>query len=301
MRALKSILVGIDFTAGCEAALRTAIRMAGDHRASLHVVHVIDTQIALEMEAAFTGLQESIREGLIKSARSEWSGFASRIPEASGLNLEVRIEHRVFGILHRARETSADLMVLGANSEGRPDLGLGTISTSCVRQCPTDVLIVRPGSDGPWKNIVAAVDFSETSARALERAVQLAAAVKAHVHVVHIFAAPWDKLHYRAPTSQADPKFIEQYKMLLERQLRTFVQPILDATPHVAASDVLDDVGAHRIGLVDYAQRVNADLICLGTRGRSNLRDLILGSTAEKVLLHSNSSVLAVKPDPAGP
>jgi hypothetical protein len=48
---------------------------------------------------------------------------------------------------------------------------------------------------------------------------------------------------------------------------------------------------------VQYAQGVGADLIVLGTRGRTNLRDLLLGSTAEKVLRDSVCSVLAVHPE----
>lgn len=62
-------------------------------------------------------------------------------------------------------------------------------------------------------------------------------------------------------------------------------------TEHV----VLDDQG-HRSGIVDHAQEVRADLIVLGTRGRTNLRDVVQGTTAEKVLRESSCWVLAVKP-----
>ena len=46
----------------------------------------------------------------------------------------------------------------------------------------------------------------------------------------------------------------------------------------------------------DYAAKAGADLIVLGTRGKTNLRDILLGSTAERVLAESRCSVLAVKP-----
>jgi nucleotide-binding universal stress UspA family protein len=41
---------------------------------------------------------------------------------------------------------------------------------------------------------------------------------------------------------------------------------------------------------------VRADLVVLGTRGEHSLRDLLLGSTAEKALAAAGCSVLAVKP-----
>jgi nucleotide-binding universal stress UspA family protein len=41
---------------------------------------------------------------------------------------------------------------------------------------------------------------------------------------------------------------------------------------------------------------MGADLIVLGTRGHTNLRDVLLGSTAERALSESTCSILAVKP-----
>ena len=52
----------------------------------------------------------------------------------------------------------------------------------------------------------------------------------------------------------------------------------------------------YRSGVLEFAALVNADVVAVGTRGRSNLRDVVLGSTAEKVLRDSVCAVLAVKP-----
>jgi nucleotide-binding universal stress UspA family protein len=47
---------------------------------------------------------------------------------------------------------------------------------------------------------------------------------------------------------------------------------------------------------VSLANRLEADLIVLGTVGRTGLQGLLLGNTAESVLLHSDCDVLTVKP-----
>jgi len=297
MERYRSILVGVDFTPCSAAALRQAMRLAAASNADLRVVHVVDTQIALEMEGALTQMQSGIRDGLIADARRAWREFALQVPEASNLTIEVSVEHRVFGLIRRAYEAAADLLVIGAFGNRRPDVGVGTVATACVRHASCDVLLVRDTHQGGYSTIVAPVDFSETSRRALERAAQIAQQDHAKLHVVHVFGPPWDRYHYRAPTPHADPQFMERCKRLLSQRVCEFVKPIQDASPNLSVTCELSHAGRHRSGIVEYADRVRADLICLGTRGQSNIRDILLGSTAEKALLHSQCSILAVRPD----
>jgi nucleotide-binding universal stress UspA family protein len=47
---------------------------------------------------------------------------------------------------------------------------------------------------------------------------------------------------------------------------------------------------------VKYATDSGADLVILGTRGKTNLRDVLLGSTAEHVVQDAQCSVLVTKP-----
>ncbi len=297
MRPIKTILVGVDFTSCSGAALREAIRLARLHSGRVHVVHVVDTQIAIEMESVLTQMQSDICAGLAADARHAWQEFVRGIPEAAGLNLGVTVEHRTQGILRQAHETGSDLLVLGAFGDRRPDVGSGTVATSCVRHSSCDVLLVRESHRGAYSRIVAAVDFSETSLRALERAAQIARGDHAELYVVHLFTAPWDRYHYRELMPQADPKFSERFKSLLSQRLLDFAKPVKEAFADVTMTSELSDAGPHRSGIAEYAERVGADLICLGTRGRSNVRDMLLGSTAEKALLQSKCTILAVRPD----
>jgi len=59
----------------------------------------------------------------------------------------------------------------------------------------------------------------------------------------------------------------------------------------------LFDFPGHGRGITEFARQVGADLVVLGTRGRTNLRDLLLGSTAERVVRDAPCSILTVKPD----
>lgn len=297
-----SIVVGTDFTPCSAVALAQAIRIAGwSGGAKVHVVHVIDTAVVIELETAFSPMQEAIRDGLTKDAENAWSRFAKGVPEAEGLPIEVSINNRIVGILRRAREDKADLIVMGAFGQRAPDVGMGTVATACVRKSMTDVLLVRDtrpqGGSAPFKTIVAAVDFSPTSLRAVARAAMFAAKDGAKLHLLHVFQAPWLQLHYSESTPLASDHQQKDYRDGLERRLAEFCRPALEAHAGLDVSMVVYDYNGHRSGIVEYAGKAGADLIVLGTRGRTNLRDLLLGSTAEKAVEESKCSILAVNPE----
>lgn len=290
---MKSIVVGVDFTPCSAAALAQAVRMGAWNRATVRAVHVIDTVVAMDLQDALSAMQRGIVDGLMSDAQRAWKEFAAGVPGAEGVTCEVRVDNRVVGVLGAAK--GADLLIVGAFG-ARPDLGLGTVAGGCVRHGMSRVLLLRDTQSGPFKCVIACVDFSETSLRALDDAARVATQDGAALHILHVFEAPWKKLAYRAPTPEAEPALQKQYRDGLERRLKDFAGTLgrgLDYLKPVYA--VVDDLG-HRSGIAEYARRVKADLIVMGTRGRTNLRDVLLGSTAERTLRDSPCSVLAVKP-----
>jgi nucleotide-binding universal stress UspA family protein len=291
-----SIVVGVDFTPCSATALAQALRISKATGAALHVVHIIDTLVAIELEEALSPMQKGIREGLMADAQQAWARFAASVPGAEALPIDICIDNRVHGIVTRAQEHHADLLVLGAYGSQPPDVGIGTVATGCVRKSPADVLLVRDTQAQPFRTVVVGVDFSPTSQRAVARAASIAMHDHADLHIVHVFSAPWHRLHYRAPTVEVAPHFQKQYRDGLHGRLVAFTRSALTAFPPDRARQVVHDDQSHRPGLVEYASGVSADLMVVGTRGRTKLRDVLLGTFAEKVLRETPYSVLAVKP-----
>jgi universal stress protein E len=116
------------------------------------------------------------------------------------------------------------------------------------------------------------------------------------VHAVHIFNPPWLRLHYRSATPQATSDYRKQFLDGLARRLERFCDPGDPETRWVKPTFHVLEHRSHGVGIVDFALANAADLVVLGTRGRTNLRDLVLGSTAERVLRHAPCSILAVPP-----
>jgi len=297
-----SIVVGTDFTACSAVALAQAIRIAGwSGGAKVHVVHVIDTAVVIELETALSPMQQAIRDGLTKDAEKAWAHFTKGVPEAEGLPIEVSINNKIVGILQRAHTDKADLIVMGAFGQRTPDIGMGTVATACLRKSMTDVLLVRDtrpqGGRSPFKTIVAAVDFSPTSLRAVARAAMFAAKDGAELHVLHVFEAPWHQLLYGESKPLTSDHQQKDYRDGIERRLTEFCGPVLEAHAGLRVKMAVYDCSGHRSGIVEYADKAGADLIVLGRRGRTKLRDLLLGSMAEKAVEGSKCSILAVKPE----
>ncbi|MFM7135244.1 MAG: universal stress protein, partial [Planctomycetota bacterium] len=139
----RSIVAAVDFSPCSAVALAEAMRISQWSGAALHVVHVIDTLVVIEIEEALTDMQKGIREGLVADAETAWRTFAATVPGAAGLPIEVAINNRIVGIQSRARVDKADLIVLGAYGDRSPDLGVGSVATACVRKSACDVLLVR--------------------------------------------------------------------------------------------------------------------------------------------------------------
>ena len=291
------VVVGVDFTPCSRSALMQAMRIAACRRATVHVVHVIEPLVVMDLEQALSPYQTDIRAALIGDVRKTWREFTMGIPDVSGLELDVQIDHPVSVILRRVREQSADLLVLGTHGTSPADRGTGTLATACVRKAMASVLLVKDPHAGPFRSIVACIDFSPTSLKALEQAVRLALQDHAVLHVLHVFDAPWHRLHYRAPTPQASPDYQKQYRDGLGRRLEAFCEPQHREMAALESRYTVFEFTGHSAGITAFVRQVDGDLVVLGTRGRTSLRDMLLGSTAERVVREAPCSILTVKPE----
>ena len=281
MSKLSSIVVGIDFSDSSRVALGHAARIARWSGAALHAVHIVETGDHPLPSATLTRLQQEIRAGLEDDARRRWPDFARGMVDADELALDIRFGSRFGGMYQSVLDQGADLLVLGAVGQARPNVGLGTLASGCIRGLPADVLVVRDDFHGPFRTVVVGVDFSETSRRALQAGAMLAANEAAILRVV--FVVP-------------DARGAEMPSQEIGQELEMFTRSATDAWPDLAVRcDVYPHAG-HRSGILEFATAVHGDIVVVGTRGRTNLRDVVLGSTAEKVLRDSLIAVWACNP-----
>jgi universal stress protein E len=304
---LTSIVVAVDFSACSASALAQARRIASWNRAEVGALHVVDTLVALESDEYFTAMQESIRKELIADAERRWAEFVRGLATpGAGAGGEtpvptfcVRVGSRVIETLGFVRERKAELLVLGTQGDGGGETGggggVGPFAAQCVRESPSDVLLVRREKAGGFRHVVAAVDFSPTSRRALERAVRVCVQDNATLDVVHVFDPPWRGVLSKFKTFDTGADR-EAYVQRLAKRLEEFCRPAEREMQWVKPRFHLPENSSHGMGIIELAKSVQADLVVLGTRGRTSMRELLLGTTAARVVRAAACSILAVKP-----
>jgi nucleotide-binding universal stress UspA family protein len=136
----------------------------------------------------------------------------------------------------------------------------------------------------PIRIIVHPTDFSENSQAAFEMACAMARDFSASLYVVHV-----DPPSPVFAELGAIPPFPVN-KEALERKLAE----IQSANPAVKFTRLLVD-GNEATEITAFAEKVHADLIVMGTHGRTGLGRLLMGSVAEEVLRRAPCPVMTIK------
>lgn len=141
------------------------------------------------------------------------------------------------------------------------------------------------------KKILCAVDFSEGSPRVAEYAATLATATKAEVVCVYVAPSLAEYVGFNVPQAALDT-FIGDVVASAETTMQEFVDANFKGLP--ARGLVLAGYPAEEI--LKAAKEQQADLIVMGTHGRTGIDRIIFGSVAEMVVKTAACPVLTVKP-----
>lgn len=140
----------------------------------------------------------------------------------------------------------------------------------------------------PIKGILVPTDFSDCSNEAMHYAAMIARTFKARIVLVHVIQPYTYGMtetfnlvdHYTALKTIAGPMLDQTRKRLLKQGVSV-------------ETDLLTGPAHHEI--LQKARRAKADLIVMGTHGRTGMEHFILGSVAEKVVRMSSCPVLTVR------
>jgi nucleotide-binding universal stress UspA family protein len=139
------------------------------------------------------------------------------------------------------------------------------------------------------RRILCPIDFSEFSDHALSFAVALARAPRAEITALHVFA--W------MPPGEDLPEYVEA-PVLRPEDKRRLLGDLVRFTDRASAAGVRVDAvlreGRPAAEILEKARAWPADLIVIGTHGRSGYERMMLGSVTEKVLRKAPCPVLTV-------
>src|SRR5690606_22359112 len=107
---------------------------------------------------------------------------------------------------------------------GKNPTRTGVLATQCVRKAPVPVLLTDDVHRGPYKHVVCAVDFSETSKLAAEQAIRMAKVDGSRLDFIHVYISP-KIAEYPDSGLVVSYEPLEDFAPLMRRQLTEFLEP----------------------------------------------------------------------------
>jgi universal stress protein A len=139
------------------------------------------------------------------------------------------------------------------------------------------------------KKILAPLDFSKSSDKALQYASALAVQFQATLILVHVVEFSFVGSEFGAvELSQIEADMRENGRKQMETLAQKLVDPRLQIKMIIAS-------GRPSIEIIETARDEAIDLIVIATHGHSSLAHVILGSTVERVVRHASCPVLVVR------
>lgn len=154
-------------------------------------------------------------------------------------------------------------------------------------------------SDQIFSKLLVPIDGSEPSFHAARVAINIANKFNSEIIVLFVVVSP-SKSEYANLTGLVTPKQIDMIIENAKKESKKWFSKIEDIAkeknPNIKVSTKVILTGIAVYGeIIHYAQEENIDLIVIGTRGRSGIKKLLLGSTASGVVTYANCPVLVTK------
>jgi nucleotide-binding universal stress UspA family protein len=283
---LGNVLVATDFSAAAASAVERAALLPIGPGATLTVLHVLPSgcspQDRADAERALAGAVAIATDIAARAGRKDVSIF-SRLVEGTPF-----VE-----IIRTARDGRNELVVVGRHGERTfREILLGSTAERVIRKGDTSILVVASRAGRSYERPLVALDCSETSRRAAELAWRLVAPEVQALDVLFAYK-PIPESAIRHTGFSADDAL--EYRLAARRQAQSSVEEFLAAAGDTPHGKIIVREGDPRREILDVAWRRDADLLALGTHGRSGLVHLLLGSVAEAVIRGASCDVLVAR------
>jgi universal stress protein E len=281
------ILCASDLGGSSAGAVNRACSLAQRLSAELAIVHAVSA----------TGSQGATLEQRVWRAEAALrTGVAN---QACRPRTRIRVGHPGRRIVEAARETDADLVVLGASREQPANAFRQSIADRVLAETRKPVLVVPREPEGEYRRIMLALDISRESEAALRLAERLALVGDEITFVVHAFDPPYEGMLSAVGVGMQN---IEAHAQSWRNEIAVAVREFLQR--------VSGDPSRYRLvlaeqrpvpGILEAAERLKPDLLLLGSRAQGPLLRTLLGSVGSRVVGTAGCDVLLVPEDrPSG-
>jgi nucleotide-binding universal stress UspA family protein len=284
MGKYRKILVAIDGSESSKNALRQAIKLAKIDGCWITVVSVIPSYTG-DLSATFIG---DIRKAMADPYEKALSEAQDIAKSENALIKTVFEEGEIYErIIDLAEAENCNLIVLGRKGLSKIERAfMGSVTARVIGLSQRDVLVVPENTTIGWKTIFLNTDGSKYSEAATESAINFAKFHGGDLMVLSVVEVT-EEFIARAPGMLEE--LIKKAKGFVEDVRKKAEESNIKTTTFVREGE------AYKV-ITDLAKEQKADIIFMGSHGRTGLKRLLMGSVTAKVIGYAPCPVLVVKP-----
>jgi nucleotide-binding universal stress UspA family protein len=276
------IMLATDLTPAGDRAFDRAVQLAQQWNAELIVCHVIESSAMRPWGA----------ERRAQNANTELERLVRASPLTGKLRRHIIIGDPAELVLRHARDIGCDLIVTGpAHGQVLGEKLLGSTAARIVRWATQPVLSVRLRPQGAYRNVVAAVDFSDASLAAVRSSREMFP--ECNLTAVHAYgvAPNWGGANAEKSIDAIESEERERVSASAKREMADLLAALGDAS---ASIDTELMEGSPDAVLAEFVEKQWPDLVVTGTHGRAGPQEGSIGSVAERLLTALKCDVLVV-------
>lgn len=301
MEKYQKILAIVDPTTEDQKALKRAIELAQKTGASITAFLTI-YDFSYEMTTMLSSDErEAMRQSVIND-RTQWLKSLLSELDLSGLNVDCNViwHNRPFEqIIEQVLKNGYDIVIKGTHQHDKLKSVIFTPTDwHILRKCPCPVLLVKEHLWPDNGNIVAALNIGSDEAehsslndKITAEAKQLTQVMKANLHLVNSFPGTPVNIAIEIPefnASDYNHSMFKHHENAMQEHAKAF---------NISIENTHIKEGLPEDVIQSVADELDAELVILGTIGRTGLSAALIGNTAEHVIDRLNCDVLALKPD----
>ncbi|WP_308993007.1 universal stress protein [Mariniflexile litorale] len=276
---MKKIIVPIDFSEHSEYALKTAVKLAKKHDAEILALHMLEMSDI--MLTASDGLQTQKAMFFLQLAEKKFKDFLKK-DYLQDVKVTPIIKHfKVFSEVNDvALKNEADLIIMGSHgASGVKEFFVGSNTERVVRNSDIPVLVVKNNvSNINFEAVVFACDFSEES-------------IKPYLNAVKLFDKLGSKVYF-VNVNLPNERF--KSSLEIEKQVVNFFTKAESNLDRMNDVHYISDYTVEE-GILNFANKLGADMIAIPTHGRKGLSHFFEGSVGEDVANHATLPVITFK------
>jgi nucleotide-binding universal stress UspA family protein len=280
----RKVLVPIDGSDSSFHALQQAFQFSSVEKSWITVVCVAPEYVG-DLDTLVAG--DNILEKMHRPCEQALAK-AKEIATRAGYTIKTILEEgepssRIVDI---ADAHNRELIIMGRRGLSKLErVFVGSVTKRVIGQSHGDVLVVPNGAPIAWNKILVATDGSTFSRAAVERAIRFALSYGGEIEVVSVIDVP-SELYGDAPG------LVENLIHKAKGYANTAVQAV--ASKGVTVNSHIVEGMAYEV-IPELARKLGAQVIFLGSHGRTGMLRLLLGSVAEKIIGYAPCPVLVAR------